>query len=371
MLILRVFIILFFFVSVFSNVYATKLSKKIYKESLNDYNKRMKWFADSQYGMFIHFGLYSTLGGEWKGEKVGWYAEWIQASKSIDRNEYAKIIKNFNPKDFKAEFIVKLAKEAGMTYIVITSKHHEGFCLWPSKYTEFDVESSPFKRDIMAEMGKACKKYGIKFGIYYSIIDWNHCTQEPLMKGKHPFARWGQTIIKGGEERKKLYIKYQTDQIVELIENYRPDLLWFDGDWTRWWTVEDGIDLYNVIRKADSNVIVNNRVSKRSKFELDYVTQEQRHFKKAFPKHWEGCYTMNKSWGYKKHDDKWKSPQTIYKKLKDINEKGGNLLLNVGPDGNGNIQPEAIKILRETANLLKEKPILKKIPRIKKMPGVK
>lgn len=370
MLILRFFSVFLFFIFLFSNVYTANQSNTLLKESLTDYNKRMKWFADSQYGMFIHFGLYSTLGGEWKGEKVGWYAEWIQASKSIHRNEYAKIIEKFNPKDFDGEFIAKLAKEVGMTYIVITSKHHEGFCLWPSKYTEFDVENTPFKRDIIGELSKACKKYGIKFGIYYSIIDWNHCSQRPILKGKHPVDRWGQTIIRG-EEKKKNYIKYQTDQVLELIENYSPDMLWFDGDWVRWWTLKDGINLYNTIRKVDANIIVNNRVSKRGRFELDFVTQEQSHFKNAFPKHWEGCYTMNKSWGYKKHDDKWKSPQTVYKKLKDINEKGGNLLLNVGPDGNGSIQPEAIKILKETANLLKAKPISKRIPKIKKLPGIK
>ena len=344
-------------------------SETLQPESLEAYNSRMQWFADAHYGMFIHFGLYSQLGGEWKGEQAGWYAEWIQATKSIPREEYAPIIKDFNPQKFDADFIARTAKEAGMTYLVITSKHHEGFCLWDSEYTDFDVASSPFKgRDILAELVNACKKHGLKFGLYYSIIDWHHPAQEPRLGEKDAFNRWGRTAIV--DDRKDEYITYQTNQILELIGNYKPAMLWFDGDWTDWWTMEDGIRLYNTIRKADPAIIVNNRVAKREGFELDFVTQEQEHFKDAFPKHWEGCYTMNESWGYKKHDHSWKSAQTVYNKLKDINTKGGNLLLNVGPDGNGEVQPEAIAILRETAELLKANPIKKKVPVITKVPGV-
>ncbi|OVE76047.1 hypothetical protein BVX97_02400 [bacterium E08(2017)] len=340
------------------------------KETLEDYNTRMKWFVEAQYGMFIHFGLYSHLGGEWKGEQVGWYAEWLQASKDIEREEYGKIIKEFNPAKFDADFITSTAKKAGMKYIVITSKHHEGFCLWDSEYTQFDVASTPFKgRDILDELNKACKKHGIRFGIYYSIIDWNHPAQEPSLKGKKPFQRWGQTLMREG--KKEEYIKYQTDQILELIKKFDPAVLWFDGDWVNWWTLDDGIKLYNTIREASPDIIVNNRVAKRKQFELDFVTQEQKHFKEVFPKHWEGCYTMNKSWGYKKHDDQWKMPQMVYDKMKDIHTKGGNLLLNVGPDGNGEIQSEAVKILMETAELLKATPIKKSIPEITKVPGVK
>jgi alpha-L-fucosidase len=345
--------------------YATNLKE----ESLEAYNSRMDWFVNAQYGMFIHFGLYSHLGGEWKGEQVEWYSEWIQASRSIPREEYAEIINDFNPAGFDADFIARTAKEAGMTYLVITSKHHEGFCLWDSEYTDFDIAGSALKgRDLLAELSEACKKYGIKFGIYYSIIDWNHPAQNPSLTGKRPMQRWGQTLFEKG--RKQEYIAYQTNQIKELIQNYDPDLLWFDGDWVTWWELEDGIDLYNTIREADPDIIVNNRVAKRSRFQLDYVTQEQSHFEEAFPNHWEGCYTMNKSWGYKTHDHNWKSAQTIYDKLKDINEKGGNLLLNVGPDGNGEIQPEAVALLLETAELIKAQPIAKRIPNIATTPGI-
>jgi alpha-L-fucosidase len=159
--------------------------------------------------------------------------------------------------------------------------------------------------------------------------------------------------------------------VTELIKKYDPVVMWFDGDWADWWTMRDGVELYNAIRDASPSIIVNNRVAKRDHFELDYVTQEQAHFEGAFPKHWEGCYTMNQSWGYKKQDHQWKTPQAIYQKLKDINNKGGNLLLNVGPDGNGEIQPQAIDILKENAKLLEAAPIKKNIPKITRVPEIK
>jgi len=344
-------------------------SAEIKKESLEAYKERMQWFADSRYGLFIHFGGYSQLGGVWKGKEVEGYSEWIQGKGQIDRDEYAQVALQFNPTEFNADLIVKNAKDAGMTYLVITAKHHEGFCLWDSAYTEFDVASTPFKgRDILQELKEACAQYGIQFGLYYSIIDWHHPSQaRPFEVGKEGSP--AKTLIV--DDRKQEYVDYQRNQVLELVEKYDPAILWFDGDWANWWTLEDGIKLYNQIRSADPDVIVNNRVAKRNAFELDYVTQEQKHFDDAFGKHWEGCYTMNKSWGYKKNDDNWKSPETVYNKLKDINEKGGALLLNVGPDGQGVVQDEAWEILRETAELMKENPIKKKAPTLTSVPGIR
>ncbi|MFO7936411.1 MAG: alpha-L-fucosidase [Kiritimatiellia bacterium] len=331
------------------------------KESIEKYNKRMQWFAQAQFGMFIHFGLYSQAGGIWEGQKVKGYTEWIQSKHKIKKEEYAQLLKTFNPSRFDADFIVSMAKQAGMKYLIITSKHHEGFCLWNSRYTEYDVASTPFKgRDILGELNNACKKHGLKFGLYYSIIDWHHPAQSGL--------DFHNQMVKG---RKQEYLDYQNNQIRELIKRYDPAILWFDGDWAKWWTIQNGIDLYNTIRNASSEIIVNNRVAKRKIFELDYVTQEQNHFKNSFSKHWEACYTMNKSWGYSKHDSNWKTPETIYNKLKDINHKGGNLLLNVGPDGNGDIPPEAIAILKDSAKLLQAKPISKNIPKITEVPGIR
>lgn len=341
---------------------------EIKEESLQVYEERMQWFAEAQYGMFIHFGLYSMLGGIWEGENVPGYAEWIQGQVNIDREVYAAKALEFNPRAFNADLIVKNAKAAGMTYLVATAKHHDGFCLWESEFTDFDVASTPFKgRDILQELKEACAKYGVRFGIYYSIIDWHHPSQvRPAELGEKGWS--GRTRII--DNRKQEYVDYQRNQVLELLEKYDPVILWFDGDWAKWWTMEDGVDLYNNIRGASPHVIVNDRVAKRGKFGLDYATQEQRHFDRAFGRYWEGCYTLNKSWGYKKNDDAWKSPEVVYNKLKDINEKGGSLLLNVGPDGNGVVQEEAWEILRETAKLLKENPVHKKIPAITAVPGI-
>lgn len=343
-------------------------AEPLVKESLEDYNARMEWFVEAQYGLFIHFGLYSALGGEWKGQPSKKYSEWIMGHLDIDREEYAQLAKDFDPSDFNAEIIVSGAKEAGMTYLVITSKHHDGFSLWDSAYTEYDLANTPIKdRDLLMELKEACEKHGIRFGLYYSILDWHHPSQaRPFEVGEKGGS--GQSRIV--DDRKQEYVDYQKNQVLELIEKYDPAVLWFDGDWVNWWTIEDGIRLYNAIRAADSDVIVNNRVAKRKGFELDFVTQEQRHFKEAFSKPWEGCYTMNNSWGYKTNDNNWKTAEVVYQKLKDINEKGGNLLLNVGPDGKGVVQDEAYAILRETAELLKAQPIKKSIPQVTEVPGI-
>lgn len=347
----------------------TRLEPELIQESLQNYQQRMEWFVNTPYGMFIHFGLYSMLGGEYQGEKTDLYAEWIQAGLNIPADEYAQLIHSFNPSEFDAERLVKAAKEAGMGYLVITAKHHEGFCLWDSDYTEFDVANSPFAgRDILAELKAACDVHGIKFGLYYSIIDWNHPAQRPDMEAQYGRFRWKHTLLVDGREQE--YIDYQKNQVLELIRKYEPALLWFDGDWADWWTLARGIDLYNVIRAADPDIIVNNRVGPRELFKADYVTQEQRHFEEVFPKHWEACYTMNKSWGFDSDDDNWKDARTVYNKLKDINEKGGNLLLNVGPDGRGFVQPEAFAILKETAELIKANPIQKQIPVVTRVPGI-
>ena len=366
----------FLFMSALAWCISTTQAADLIQESLEDYNARMEWFAKADYGMFIHFGLYSMLGGEWQGERIPEkggggtkYSEWIMGTLDIDRQAYAELVREFNPVDFDAETIVSAAKNAGMTYLVITSKHHDGFCLWDSQYTDYDIASTPIgDRDLLMELKEACDRHGIRFGLYYSIVDWHHPSQarpsELGVKGKPQF-----TLIV--DDRKQAYVDYQRNQVLELIEKYEPTVLWFDADWVKWWTMDDGIELYNAIRSADPDVIVNNRVAKRKDFELDYVTQEQKHFKDAFAKHWEGCYTMNDSWGYKKGDNNWKSAETVYNKLKDINEKGGNLLLNVGPDGRGMVQEEAYTILEETARLLKANPIERKIPQIDQVPGIK
>ena len=331
-------------------IQAQKKMDYLTNESQKELERRMQWFTNAKYGMFIHFGLYSQLGGIWKGKTVEGYAEWIQAKADITPQRYALLTHSFNPKNFDADFIAQTAKKAGMKYLVITTKHHDGFCLWDSKYTHFDISNTPFKRDILAELSKACRKHGIRFGTYYSIIDWHHETQERNMDGNEYWGWWGRIRMKTG--KKQEYITYMKNQIKELITNYDTDIIWFDGDWVDWWNNEVGKELYNYIRALKPSIIINNRVAKRATFKRDFGTPEQTHLNSKVNYKWEACYTMNDSWGFKINDKNWKSTQDIYNKLKDINGKGGNLLLNIGPDGNGDIPKKCLEILKNVKDML-------------------
>jgi len=343
---------LLFILTLMVNAFAISQEKKDYtKESKTEFTQRVKWFKDAKYGMFIHFGLYSQLGGVWKKDTISGYAEWIQARADITAQDYAMLTHTFNPKDFDANKIALLAKEAGMKYIVITTKHHEGFCLWDSKYTNFDVASTPLKgRDILAELSAACKKNGLRFGTYYSIIDWHDSSQQRNDTGEKFWNQWGQVQMKAGKRGE--YISYMKNQVKELIENYDSDILWFDGDWVEWWNNDVGIDLYNYIRELKPDIIINNRVGKRESFRMDFGTPEQKHIIEKVDYEWEACYTLNNSWGFKVNDQHWKSPETIYSKIREINSNGGNLLLNIGPDGNGDVPPKSIEILLEVGKKL-------------------
>ena len=334
--------------TVFSNA---QKKKDFSNESAERFTKRMQWFTDAKYGMFIHFGLYSQLGGVWQNDTIKGYAEWIQAEADITAQDYTMLTHSFNPKQFNADTIVSIAKRAGMKYIVITTKHHEGFCLWDSKYTDFDVANTPFKRDILAELGTACHKNGIKFGTYYSIIDWHHSSQQRNSSGHDYWTRWGNVQMK--VDQRPEYIKYMKNQIKELIDNYDTDILWFDGDWVDWWNNDTGIDLYNYIRGLKPDIIINNRVAKRNSFKKDFGTPEQEHLANKVEYEWEACYTMNDTWGFKIDDLNWKSPTIVYNKLKEINDNGGNFLLNIGPDGHGSIPPKSIEILLRVGEMLK------------------
>jgi len=309
---------------------AKDLPSVIPAESEAEFNARMQWFTDAQFGLFIHYGVYATLGGEWKGKTVPKYAEWIQRWGEISPEEYIPLAANFKPDKLDADLWVKTAKEAGMNYMVITSKHHEGFCLWNSAYTEYDLgEATDFDRDILAELNAACKKYGLKFGTYYSIIDWHH-----------PSQRATQALNQTPMNDKEGYVTYMKGQLKELIEQYHPAIMWFDGDWVDWWTMEDGLDLYKYLRELDPELIINNRVAKRKEFKKDYGTPEQKTPGGALDHVWEACWTVNHSWGYKQSDTTWKSIDVLVQKQIDINTKGGNLLLNVGPRADGS-WPEA------------------------------
>jgi alpha-L-fucosidase len=321
---------------------------------------RMDWWRQARFGMFIHWGLYAVPAGEWKGQKVPGIGEWIMERAQIPVSEYEQLAKQFNPVKFDAEQWVQIAKNAGMKYIVITSKHHDGFCLWDTKYTDYDVvDATPFKRDILGELSEACRKNGIKLCFYHSIMDWHHPDAQA------PFYPKYNDTSKSNPNFDRYVEYYLKGELKELVQNYGPlGILWFDGEWVRDWTREMGWNMYDYCLSLQPDVIVNNRVgngrqgmrglSKSDEFAGDYGTPEQEIPATGLPGlDWETCMTMNDTWGYKSYDNNWKSREDLLHKLVDIASKGGNFLLNVGPTAEGLIPSPSVERLAAIGEWMK------------------
>ncbi len=323
--------------------------KDYLNESQKDITERMAWWEEARFGMFIHWGLYAVPAGEWKGETN--HAEWIRTTAKIPLEEYDNFVSEFNPVNYNPEEWVKVAKNAGMKYIVITSKHHDGFCLFDSKYTDFDVKSTPYKDDILKKLANACHKEGIKICWYYSIMDWHHPDYLPRRNWEKDRSAEGADFTR--------YISYMKNQLQELVNNYGDiGVLWFDGEWEGTWNNESGKDLYNYVRNLQPEIIINNRVdigrsgmagmTRPGEFAGDFGTPEQEIPATGLPGvYWETCMTMNDHWGYNKNDDNWKSSKDLIRKLADISSKGGNFLLNVGPTADGRFPEESIERLEK------------------------
>jgi len=318
-------------------------------------DKRMRWFRDARFGMFIHWGLYAIPAGEWNGKQVPGIGEWIMNSARVPVSEYEQLVERFNPVRFDARRWVRIAKDAGMKYIVITSKHHDGFCLFDAGNSDYDVMATPFKRDILKELSAACKREGIRLCFYHSIMDWHHPDYLP----RRP---WDPRP--GVPADFSRYIAYMKAQLRQLVMQYGPlGILWFDGEWESTWTHEMGRDLYEYVRGLQPSIIVNNRVDKGRRgmqgmnspeFAGDYGTPEQEVPPEGLPGvDWESCMTMNDTWGYKKSDHHWKSGPELVRMLVDIASKGGNLLLNVGPTAEGVIPEPSVERLEFVGRWLK------------------
>jgi alpha-L-fucosidase len=336
--------------------FAVPAQKSFMQEPPAEKDQRMAWWRDARFGMFIHWGLYAIPAGEWKGETR--HAEWIRTTAQIPLEEYDKFVSRFYPAGFNAETWVRMAKNAGMKYITITSKHHDGFCLWDSKQTDFDVMSTPFKRDILKELADACRKIGgIKLCFYHSIMDWHHPDYNERRE-------WEKNRPVQGTDRKR-YISYMKNQLKELVTDYGDiGVLWFDGEWEGFWKHEDGVDLYNYVRGLKPDIIINNRVDKgrggmagmttAGGYAGDFGTPEQEIPGTGLPGvDWESCMTMNNNWGYNKADRNYKSAKDLIQKLADIASKGGNFLLNIGPMADGTFPQESIDRLTAIGDWMK------------------
>lgn len=334
------------------------------RESQAERDRRLKWWREARFGLFIHWGLYAVPAGEYKGQRSKRIGEWIQEWANIPRAEYVKYAAEFNPVKFNAAEWVRIAKDAGMKYIVITSKHHDGFAIYDSKVSRYDItDATPYGKDLMKALADETKRQGLKFCFYYSIMDWHHPSQYVDAPEKDPTAGHRQTKLRpGGKEE---YVAFMKEQLRELVRQYDPAVLWFDGEWMDWWTAADGKDLYQFVRGLKPDIIINNRVGGGRKgsegfnrndqeYAGDFGTPEQRIPPSGLPGiDWESCMTMNDTWGYKFYDDNWKSSATLIRNLIDIASKGGNYLLNVGPTADGLIPQPSVERLRAMGNWMK------------------
>ena len=313
-------------------------------ETKEQRDARMGWWREAKFGMFIHWGVYSVPAGFYQDKPVKGIGEWIMNRGKIPMAEYQQFAKEFNPVKFDADAWVKTAKDAGMKYIVITTKHHDGFALFDSKVNDWNiVKATPYGKDLIAPLAEACRKHGIKLGFYYSQAqDWNN-------GGSASGGKWD----KAQEHDMDDYIdQVAVPQVKELLSNYGefPSVIWWDTPTGM--NTNRAQKLHEAVRALKPNVIQNNRLG--GGFKGDTETPEQKVPARGFPgRDWETCMTMNDTWGFKRDDHNWKSTQKIIRQLCDIASKGGNYLLNVGPTSEGLIPQPSIERLAEVGQWMK------------------
>ncbi|MCS7252953.1 MAG: alpha-L-fucosidase [Armatimonadota bacterium] len=317
------------------------LSQEQWFEESRD--RRMKWWREARFGMFIHWGVYAVLGGIYKGKQIPGIGEWIMHRARIPVAEYKEYARQFNPVKYDPDAWVSLAREAGMRYIVITSKHHDGFALFDSKVTDWDiVDATPYGKDLLKPLVEACRRQGVRIGFYYSQAqDW--CHPGGAAAGGH----WDKAQEGSFDEYLR---KIAIPQVRELFTNYGElDIIWWDTpvNMTR-----ERAELFLPLLKLQPNIVMNNRLG--GGIHGDFETPEQHIPETAIVgRDFEVCMTMNDTWGYKVYDQNWKSTATLIRNLVDIASKGGNYLLNVGPTPEGEIPQPSIERLREMGKWLK------------------
>jgi alpha-L-fucosidase len=287
--------------------------------STPDQVRRMAWWHAAKFGMFIHFGSYSQYGRH----------EWAMETQAIPLGEYQQFPKQFHPKPGFAKAWARLAKSAGMKYMVMTTKHHEGFCNWDTKLTDYCATKQGPGRDLVREYVDAAREEGLRVGFYYSLMDWHHPDG----------ARCAHD-----EEARKRFVAYTHGLIRELLTNYgKIDVLWYDVSWPLDAAGWESERMNQMVFELQPDIIVNNR----NKLSGDFSTPEQKIVAETSGRAWESCMTLNDSWGYQRADDNWKSSKTIIRNLISCARDGGNYLLNIGPRGDGSIPEESVRVLTE------------------------
>ena len=297
---------------------------------------RPQWFRDAKFGLFIHWGVYSMIGRE----------EWARQLLQIPLAEYQDYADNFNPTAFDADEWAALAKEAGVKYVIITSKHHDGFAIYDSAYTDYDIRHAKYGRDILGPLAVSMKKAGLPLGFYYSIMDWHHPDYLP----RRPW----ETDRPAASADFGRYMDFATNQIRELVTKYDPAVLWFDGEWEHTNEEQRAFAIGKMLLEMKPSLLINDRLFKREPGHGDFGTPENYvpatgiRNPDGSLRLWEACYTMNfNGWGYNRYETEFHSASQLIRQLIEIVSKGGNLLLNVGPRPDGKIQDEFVARLRE------------------------
>jgi alpha-L-fucosidase len=299
---------------------------------------RLQWFRDAKFGLFIHWGVYSMIGRE----------EWARQILEIPLSEYQYYADNFNPVDFNPAAWAALAKEAGVRYIIITSKHHDGFCMFDSAYTDYDIAHARYGKDILAMLSAACRTARIPLGFYYSIMDWHHPDYLPRRS-------WEKDRPTEGADFNR-YMDYAMNQVRELVTRYDPAVLWFDGQWEHTAKEERAVEIEKMLRGLKPSILINDRLPGCGDFGTpeNFVPATGLRNPDGTPRLWEACYTMNwNGWGYNRYETEFHSASQLIRQLIEIVSKGGNLLLNIGPEPSGKIPAEFVDRLERIGAWLK------------------
>lgn len=301
---------------------------------------KQQWFKEAKFGLFIHFGLYALLAGEYKGKKTENIAEWIMNDLDIAPEEYEKLADQFNPVNFDPKLIVSRAKAWGMRYIVLTSKHHEGFAMYDSKVSDYNIMHTPYGRDLVKELKDECDRQGIRMGLYYSQAqDWDD-----------PNGYWAHHDNSGKDFDKYLHDKC-IPQLKEILTQYGDiALIWFDTPMEM--TPAQSREVAETVKSIQPNCIVSGRIGNGLG---EYMTTGDNFIpSEPFEGDWEVPATLNDTWGYSKFDHNWKDPKKLIRLLLKINARGGNYLLNIGPKADGSIPEESLKILDEVGGYVRD-----------------